>query len=104
MEHLANLAPEDAFRLAISRSRHAPSVLAKHLGVSESFLRRVTSAEKYFPSYDRYPGLLRCRGQYPGDRVATCPGVMHLPPLSVRYPRVSPHSGTEPVQRAWPCI
>lgn len=57
MEHLANLAPEDVFRLAISRSRHAPSVLAKHLGVSESFLRRVTAAEKYFPSYEDIPAF-----------------------------------------------
>lgn len=57
MEHLANLAPEDVFRLAISRSRHAPSVLAKHMGVSESFLRRVTSAEKYFPSYEDIPAF-----------------------------------------------
>lgn len=57
MEQLANLAPEDVFRLAISRSRHAPSILAKQMGVSESFLRRVTSAEKYFPSYEDIPAF-----------------------------------------------
>lgn len=51
----AHLAPEDAFRLAIMRSDYPVKELCKRLGWTESFLRRVLSIEKYFPSYEDIP-------------------------------------------------
>ena len=55
MDELANLAPEDVFRLAIMRSKHPVPILARRLHWSESFLRRVISSEKYFPSFVDIP-------------------------------------------------
>jgi len=57
MDELAGLAPEDAFRLSILRSGFAAPVLARRLNWSESFLYRVTSSEKYFPSYEDLPAF-----------------------------------------------
>lgn len=57
MYELATLAPEDAFRLAIARSKYPLAVLARRLNVSGAYLRRVTSAEKYFPSFVDIPGF-----------------------------------------------
>lgn len=62
MDQLANLAPEDAFRLAIMRSKYPFSVLAERLHWSESFLRRVTSSEKYFPSFPDIPDFCAAVG------------------------------------------
>lgn len=62
MEELAHLAPEDVFRLAIARSQYPLSVLAKRLNVSPAFLRRVTSTEKYFPSFVDIPGFCVAAG------------------------------------------
>lgn len=62
MEELAHLAPEDAFRLAIMRSNYSSPVLARRLKWSESFLRRVTSSEKYFPSLMDIPDFCAAVG------------------------------------------
>ena len=55
MRELASLAPEDAFRLAIFRSGLSPKEVAVDLGWTESFLRRVVTSEKYFPSFEDIP-------------------------------------------------
>ena len=55
MDQLAPLAPEDAFRLAIMRSPYGIHETAKRLGWTDSFMRRVLSIEKYFPSFEDIP-------------------------------------------------
>ncbi len=62
MDELANLAPEDIFRLAIMRSNFPVPILARRLGWTESFLRRVTSSEKYFPSFVDIPAFCAAVG------------------------------------------
>lgn len=62
MDDLSTLAPEDVFRLAILRSSYPVPVLVKRLKWSESFLRRVTSSEKYFPSFVDVPDFCAAVG------------------------------------------
>lgn len=62
MDQLAALAPEDAFRLAIRRSAYDLPTLCKRLGWSASFMRRVLSTEKYFPSFEDIPAFCRAVG------------------------------------------
>lgn len=56
---LARLGPEDAFRLAIHKSKLPHSEICKAMNWSESFLRRVLSVEKYFPSFEDIPNFCK---------------------------------------------
>lgn len=62
MDNLANLAPEDAFRLAVRRSGQTLQGVIKKLGWSESYTRRVMSTERYFPSYEILPDFCEAVG------------------------------------------
>lgn len=52
----------DAFKLAIEQSGKNPTEIATILGWSESFMRRVFSSEKFFPSYPDLPAFCAAVG------------------------------------------
>lgn len=56
------LEPVDAFKLAIEQSGRSPADIAADLGWSEFFMRRVFSAEKFYPSYADLPAFCAAVG------------------------------------------
>jgi hypothetical protein len=52
---LHHLDPIDAFKLAVEQSGRPVTEIAKALGWSESYMRRVFSVDKFFPSYPDLP-------------------------------------------------
>ncbi|ABM29789.1 phage regulatory CII family protein [Nitratidesulfovibrio vulgaris] len=59
---LHHLDAVDAFKLAVEQSNRPVTEIAAELGWSESFMRRVFSTEKFFPSFADLPAFCAAVG------------------------------------------
>lgn len=59
---LQNLDAIDVFRLAIEQSGKTAPAIAEEMGLSVSYLKRVYSTEKFYPSFENLPAFCAAVG------------------------------------------